>query len=453
MDRRRFLQTGVGLAGLSLADFLGLQSTLAREPAVGRGRAKACIVLFCWGGVSQLDTWDPKPEAAAKFRGEFRPISTATPGIQLSEHLPRLARQTEKLAIVRSMHHGNSGHGKAMYWNMTGHPPPQPSVATNLPPSASDWPSLGAMVSKFRRAPAGFPPAVRLPYPLVDNNTLQAGEYAGWLGMEYDPIVVSTKNGKPFGGVSRGLGAASVDPTLTTEESRLGRRLALLRRLESEINPGRATRQFDYFRGLAADMLQNPRVQEAFDLDKEPRRVHDAYGDHICGKSMLLARRLVSAGVPLATVICAAGDLNGSRGDHWDTHGNNFNRLKNTMLPVFDRSAAALLDDLSERGMLDETLVVFLTEFGRTPQINGGAGRDHFPDCYSVVLAGGGVRGGQVYGRSDAIASRPVSGACGPADLHATIFEALAIPPHTRIYDRLGRPFPLADGKPLPLFS
>ncbi len=410
-------------------------------------------MLFCWGGVSQLDTWDPKPEAPDKIRGEFRPIETATPGIRISEHLSRLARQSEKLAIVRSMHHENSGHGKAMYWNMTGHPPPQPAAPGNLSPSGEDWPSLGAVVSKFRRAPRGLPPAVRLPYPLVDNNTLQAGEYGGWLGMEYDPIVVSTKSGKPFGGVSRGLGAATIDPTVTTGEERLKRRLSLLGGLEPPISGGRATERFDYFRGLAVDMLQNARVQEAFDLEKEPRRVQEAYGEHICGKSMLLARRLVAAGVPIATVICSAGDLNGSKGDHWDTHGDNFNRLKNTMLPVFDRSAAALLEDLSERGMLDETLVVFLTEFGRTPQINGGAGRDHFPNCYSVALAGGGIRGGQVYGRSDEIASRPASGACGPGDLHATIFEALGIPPHTEIHDRLGRPFPIAAGRPLPLFS
>ena len=460
MDRRRFLQTSVGLAGLSLPDFLRLRSAHGRDAnrsdrasgTVGSGRAKRCIVLFCWGGVSQLDTWDPKPDASDKFRGEFRPISTATPGIQVSEHLPRLARHTGKLAIVRSVHHGNSGHGKAMYWNMTGHPPPQPSVAANLPPASSDWPSLGAVVSKFRRAPKGLPPAVRLPYPLVDNGTLQAGEYGGWLGMEYDPIVVSTKSGRPFGGVSRGLGASSIDPTVTTEAGRLRRRLALLENLESPIHAGRATNQLDYFRGLAVDMLQDERVQETFNLEKEPRRVREAYGDHICGKSMLLARRLVSAGVPIATVVCSAGDLNGSKGDHWDTHGDNFNRLKNTMLPVFDRSASALLDDLSERGMLDETLVVFLTEFGRTPQINGGAGRDHFPNCYSVVFAGGGIRGGQIYGRSDRIAAKPVSGACGPADLHATIFEALGISHETEIHDRLGRPFPVADGKPLPLF-
>ncbi len=451
IDRRKFLHTSIGLTGLSLPSFLGLRSVMGERG--GPARAKRCIVLFCWGGVSQLESWDPKPDAPDKFRGEFRPISTATPGIRVSEHIPRLAKQTERLAIVRSMCHENPAHGKAMYWNMTGRPPPQPTVTANLPPSDDDWPSLGAVTSRFLSGPKGLPAAVRLPYPLVDNGTLQAGEYGGWMGQEYDPIVVSTKNGTPFGGVSRGLGAANIDPTLSTESERLRRRLSLLRGLESPIGRGGGQRGFDHFRGLAVDMLQDPRIQEVFDLDREPRRVHEAYGEHICGKSVLLARRLVEAGVPIATVVCAAGDLNGSKGDHWDTHADNFNRLKRTMLPVLDRSASALLDDLADRGMLDDTLVVFLTEFGRTPNINGAAGRDHFPSCYSVALAGGGIRGGRVYGESDRIASKPLTGACGPAELHATIFEALGIAPDTHIHDRLGRPFPVADGRPLPLFA
>ena len=452
MKRRRFLQTSLGVAGLSLPDFLGLRKLQAAE-GTGVGKAKSCIVLFCWGGISQLDSWDPKPNAPKEIRGQFKPISTATPGIQVSEHMPKLARHTEKLAIVRSAHHGSPAHGRAMYWNMTGRPPPQRALAANLPPSPDDWPSMGAVVSKFRKAPAGLPPAIRLPYPLVDNGTLQAGEYGGWLGMKYDPIVISTKNGKPFGGVSRGLGAANIDPTLTTGEDRLKKRLGLLRGLESGLPRSQGTDLFDHSRGLAVNMLENPQVQEAFKLEKEPAKIHRAYGEHICGKSMLLARRLIEAGVPLATVVCAAGDLNGSKGDHWDTHGDGFNRLKNTMLPVFDGSASALLADLQERGMLDETLVVFLTEFGRTPKVSNNGGRDHYPNSYSVAFAGGGIQGGQVYGKSDKISSKPIHKACGPAELHATIYEALGIAPDTHIHDRLGRPFPIADGEPLPLFS
>ncbi len=439
------------MAGLTLPQLLASRARASDVDA--SPRAKSCIVLFCWGGISHIDTWDPKPDAPDQYRGEFRPIRTATPGVHVSEHIPLLARQTERLAIVRSMHHESSAHGKAMYWNMTGRPPPRATTAQNLPPSADDWPSFGAVVTKFRRAPRGLPAAVRLPYPLVDNGTLQAGEYSGWLGMEHDPIVISSKSGKPFGGVSRGLGASSIDPTLTTEAERLESRLRLLRRLEAPLPAEDAFAESDHFRQLAVDMLLEPAVREAFDVGKEPKRTLEAYGDHICGRSMLLARRIVEAGVPLATVVCSAGDLNGSVGDHWDTHGNNFNRLKNTMLPVFDRSASALLDDLSERGMLDETLVVFLTEFGRTPKINGAAGRDHYPGCYSVALAGGGIRGGQVYGSSDGIGAHPASAACGPANLLATVFSALGIPPDSEIHDRLGRPFPIADGAPLPLFA
>ena len=456
--QRGFVNAGAAVAGLSLPSFLKLRDATAAEAP--SPRAKSCIVLFCWGGVSQLESWDPKPDAPKEYRGEFREISTATPGIRISEHLPLLAKQTEKLAIVRSLHHGNSAHGAAMYWNMTGHAPPNNN---NIPPSAKDWPSLGAIVSKFRSAPSGLPPAVRLPYPLVDNNTLQAGEYGGWLGRQYDPIVISTKNGKPFGGVSRGLGAANIDPTLRTGEARLKERISLLQKLEQPVHRDLGNRnvghrntefaQYEHFRTLAIDMLQSPRVQKAFQLDDEPRQVHEAYGEHICGKSTLLARRLIEAGVPLATVCCAAGDLNGSVGDHWDTHAKNFDRLKNTMLPTFDRAASALLTDLETRGMLEETLVVFLTEFGRTPKINGAAGRDHFPNCYSVVFAGGGIQGGQVYGRSDSIASKPIHRACGPADLHATIYEALGISPRAEIHDPLGRPFPICDGEVLPLFA
>lgn len=453
MTRRQYFKASLGLLGLTLADVLGLRrrAISAESSFPGFGRAKRCIVLFCWGGMSHLDTWDPKPNAPSEVRGEFGTIRTATPGIRISEHMPRLARQTERLAIIRSMHHGSSAHGRGMYWNMTGHAPPQEDVAGNLPPAPSDWPSLGAVVSKLKTAPRGLPGAVRLPYPLVDNGTLQAGEYAGWLGMEHDPIVLMSKRGKAFGGVSRPLGAAKIDFSEEIDRARLRDRLGLLDQVEQPVASGPAVARSGFYRELATDMLLNPRVQAAFDVDREPSRVHEAYGEHICGQSMILARRMSEVGVPVVTVACSAGDLNGSVGDHWDTHGNNFNRLKNTMLPVFDRAASALLDDLEDRGMLDETLVVLLTEFGRTPRINRNAGRDHFPSCYSVALAGGGIRGGQVYGESDRIGATPASDPATPADLHATIFSALGLSPATTIVDPLGRPFPIADGRPLPL--
>jgi hypothetical protein len=449
ITRRTMLGTSLGLLGYSLTDLLSLQSATAastsgngQEPR--KAKAKSCIVLFAWGGMSHLDTWDPKPDAPREVRGDFNTITTATPGVRIGEHMPFLAKQTERLAIIRSMHHGCSGHGKAMYWNLTGHAPPRADLAANLPPSSEDWPSLLSVVSKFRSAPRGLPPAIRLPYPLVDNGSLQAGEYAGWLGATHDPIVIRTPQGVEFGGVSRDLGASKIDPRESLD--------GLLGNLERSIGTGASLVLADHFRGLATDMLTSPKVREAFDLSREPQAMHDKFGQHICGQSILLSRRLVEAGVPIVTVACSAGDLNGSVGDHWDTHGDNFNRLKNTMLPAYDRPAAALLDDLAQRGMLDETLVVMLTEFGRTPKISGGAGRDHYPNCYSVALAGGGIEGGQVYGSSDRIGSEPDTHGCGPADLHATIFEALGIPHKSIINDRLGRPFPISDGSPLPLF-
>ena len=451
ISRRQVLATSLGCAGFSLTDFLQLQSIAKENRTETKGKAKSCIILFAWGGMSHLETWDPKPEGPKEIRGSFNTIPTATPGIHIGEHMPYLAKQTNKLAIVRSMHHGSSAHGKAMYWNFTGHKPPQSDTAANLPPSSSDWPSLLSVISKFKSAPPGLPSSIRIPYPLVDNGTLQAGEYGGWLGSSYNPIVIRTPKGKEFGGVSRDLGASRIDPKEAIDRKVLSSRLGLLGHLDQFQGIGNSVTDMDYFRNLATDMLMSPNVRNAFDLDLESQATKDKFGNHICGQSMLLARRLVQAEVPIVTVACSAGDLNGSAGDHWDTHADNFNRIKNTMLPAFDRPAAALLDDLDERGMLDETLVVFLTEFGRTPKINKNAGRDHYPSCYSVAFAGAGIQGGQVYGKSDKSGSEPAENACGPADLHATIFEAFGINHKTTITDRLGRPFPISDGEPLPL--
>ena len=451
ISRRQVLATSLGCAGFTLTDFLQLQSIAKENKTETKGKAKSCIILFAWGGMSHLETWDPKPEGPKEIRGSFDTIPTATPGIHIGEHMPYLAKQTNKLAIVRSMHHGSSAHGKAMYWNFTGHKPPQSDTAANLPPSSSDWPSLLSVISKFKSAPPGLPSSIRIPYPLVDNGTLQAGEYGGWLGSSYNPIVIRTPKGKEFGGVSRDLGASRIDPKEAIDRKVLSSRLGLLGHLDQFQGIGNSVTDMDYFRNLATDMLMSPNVRNAFDLDLESQATKDKFGNHICGQSMLLARRLVQAEVPIVTVACSAGDLNGSAGDHWDTHADNFNRIKNTMLPAFDRPAAALLDDLDERGMLDETLVVFLTEFGRTPKINKNAGRDHYPSCYSVAFAGAGIQGGQVYGKSDKSGSEPAENACGPADLHATIFEAFGINHKTTITDRLGRPFPISDGEPLPL--
>jgi len=236
--------------------------------------------------------------------------------------------------------------------------------------------------------------------------------------------------------------------TRTRMESREG----LLRLLEQNRVTLANGRNMDYFHRMASNLLLSPEVSAAFDLQREAVHVREGYGTHICGQSALLARRLTEAGVPIVTVYSSVGDLNGSAGDNWDTHGNNFNRLRHDLLPPLERASVALLNDLDARGRLDDTLVVWLTEFGRTPLLNRNAGRDHFPHCYSVAFAGGGIRGGQVYGRSDRVAARPADNACGPADLHATIFHALGIPHDAHIHDYFGRPMALTAGRPLPLF-
>lgn len=444
-SRRHFLSVAVGACGLSLPNWLALR-TAAGEQHLPH-QAKSCIIVYCWGGVSHIDTWDPKPDAPAEIRGEFRPISTNTVGIQLGEYLPKLARHTDKLAIVRSIHHDDSAHGRGMYWNLTGHKPPR---AGNIPPMNDDWPTLAAMVSQFRDAPQGVPNAVRIPYPMVDNGTLQAGEYGGWLGVKYDPIVMRPPSGEPFGGVSRSLGSA----VLHLKDADLGRieaRASLLARLERQTSQPSDFEGFDHFRDLARDMLLGSDVQKAYDLDREEPRIREMYGKHLGGQSLLLARRLTEAGVPVVQVCCAAGDLNGGQGDMWDTHGDNFNRLKNRLLPVFDQGVSALLQDLDQRNSLGETLVVVLTDFGRTPRINGGAGRDHYPDVYSIAFAGGGIQGGQVYGSSDAQGALPSTQPCTPPDVHATIFRALGISPRAELRDPLNRPFPVSDGEVLPL--
>ena len=450
LTRRTALKSGVAAAGLSLPQMLQLRN-MAQAATGPAASFKSCIVVYCWGGISHFESFDPKPQAPVEIRGEFDPIATVTPGIQFSEHLPLLAQHADKLAIVRSIFHTDSAHGRGMYWNMTGHKPPEKRPG-NIPPVSSDWPSLAAMVSRFREAPQGVPRSVRLPYPMVDNGTLQAGEYGGWLGVEYDPIVMRTPSGKEFGGVSRTLGSQVLDLKSDLNKPRLGERHALMSSLERTVGESSSFSSFLHFRQLASEILLSSGVKTAYDLDQEDPQVRERYGDHIGGQSMLLARRLTESGVPIVQICAAAGDLNGGNGDMWDTHRDNFNRLKKNLLPVLDRGLSALLEDLADRGTLDETLVVLLTDFGRTPRINGGAGRDHYPHAYSVALAGAGIQGGQVYGSTDRDGAHPATHACGPEDFHATIFQALGISPRAEMTDQLDRPFPVSDGDPLPLF-
>jgi len=452
-SRRQLLQAGTGLLGLSLADCLGLrQASRASAPVsamTGFGKARSCIVFFAWGGMSQLETFDPKPLAASDVRGEYQPIQTAVPGIHIGEYMPRLAQQTHRLAIVRSVHHREAGHRNACYWNLTGHPPHRPGNDESIAPSRTDWPCLGAMVSRFRHARPGFPAAVSMPYQIADRGLVN-GQNAGFLGLHHEPMLVSPSSGRRYEGVSPSGGAADLRLPEGISAERLHDRVGLLSQMHTPAIGDTGNR--DHYQQMARDLLLRQEVTTAFDLNRENAALRARYGNHICGQSALLSRRLVEAGVPIVTLYASIGDLNGSSGDNWDTHGNNFPRLRDRLLPPLEQASSALLNDLADRGMLDETLVVFFTEFGRTPRLNGGRGRDHFPNCYSVAFAGGGIRGGQVFGRSDAIAAAPSERPCGPQDLHATVLHALGIPRDSHVEDALGRPMPLCDGAALPLF-
>ena len=439
-SRRDVFKSSVGLAGLTVPTILELQATAAETR-----KAKSCIVIYCWGGISHYESFDPKPFAPSELRGEFSPISTATSGIQFCEHIPKLAQHSDKLAIVRSIHHNQGGHQQGMYVSLTGH-----LMNGGKAKDRGNWPSIGALISRFQEPVSGAPRAIRIPYSMYDNGTLMAGEYGGWLGRDYDPVLMKTPAGKPFGGVSR-YTSRELDLKLNLEHERIVERQSLLKQVERPVGVTDDFKRLDRFRQMATEMLLGSNVKEAYDLEKEDPRIRQMYGDHIGGQSMLLARRLTEAGVPVVQVCAGAGDLAGGGGDNWDTHRGHFPKMKKRLLPVFDRSVSALLTDLEMRGLLEETLVVFLTDFGRTPKINNNGGRDHYPAVYSVALAGGGIQGGQVYGSSTSDGAQVQSGACSPGDFHATVLQAMGIDHHTELQDHEGRPYQICDGSPLPV--
>ncbi len=438
--RRDILRSGVGLTGLTLPTFLQ-----ARADGAISTQASSCIVIYLWGGIGHQESWDPRPEALLDLRGEFSAIETATPGIQFCEHLPLMAGHTDKLAVVRSLHHTVGGHGGALYRSMTAQ-----KVPTGKAKDRSNWPSITAMISRFCEADPGTPAAICMPYLNYDNGSLIQGQFGGWLGSDYDPIMMKTPAGRPYGGTSRYTNR-ELDLKLNVQPQRVVERQSLRSQLERTVGTADDYEGFDRFRSMAADMLLSSPVKRAYELDNEDSRIRAMYGDHLGGQSLLLARRLVESGVPVVQVNAGAGDLAGGSGDNWDTHRDHFPKMKKRLLPVFDRAFSALLIDLEQRGMLEETLVAVITDFGRTPKINNNGGRDHYPAVYSQLLAGGGIRGGQVYGSSDINGARPATKACTPADFHATVYSALGIDPQTEIQDQLGRPFQICDGRPLPL--
>lgn len=433
--RRALLKIGgLGLAGLTLPRLLRAEEA----GQVSQATARSVILLFQFGGPSHLDTFDPKPDAAAEIRGEFKTIQSNVPGIEICEHLPSLAKIADKFALVRSVRHRRSSHNPAAYYALTGHEPILDLVTLNA--SSNDYPALGSVVSYLDRQKRDVPNFVALPTMIADGPFRTPGEFAGFLGKMHDPLFVTRDpNAAEF----------RVDELTLPEAvniARLGDRRGMLNELNAvaTVAAGEAAvAGMDAYRQRAFDLLTSPATQRAFAIEQEDPKTRDRYGRTTYGQSCLLARRLVEAGVRFVTVYFSPG-IGG-----WDTHQNNFKTLKESRLPQTDQTVSALLEDLSERGLLSETLVYWLGDFGRTPKINATAGRDHWPACQTVLMSGGGVRGGQIYGSSDKTGAVPRDNPHRPDDITATVFHALGFDCSTEMHDQVDRTVKISDGEPI----
>ena len=469
-SRREFLRVGgAGLLGLSLPTVMQLQSAQAASgdgsnPAMrgltGFGKAKNVILLFLQGGPSHIDLWDPKPDAPENIRGLFKPIATKTPGLFFGEHMPKLAMQTDKLTMIRSMSYTPAGlfnHTAAMYQMLTGYTPDKVSPSGQLdPPSPNDYPNVGSNVIKLRPSKEAMLPFVMLPRPLQESNIIGKAGNAGFLGKAYDPYYM-------FQEQALADGKLNVDDlTLRKEisEVRLKRRGSLLATVAEgmpELERATANYALDSYQQRAFDLILSGRARKAFDLDAEDPKLRDRYGRHTFGQGALLARRLIEAGtrfVQLNWPSVANGDPNSTA---WDTHAANFKPLKELHCPKLDSALSTLIDDMDNRGMLAETLVVAIGEFGRSPRMgvstsgnsNAPDGRDHWPYCYTAVLAGAGIKRGGVYGRSDEQASSPIETPVHPTEILATIYHCLGIDPGTMVMNHLNQPRELVKASPV----
>ncbi|HTI49431.1 MAG TPA: DUF1501 domain-containing protein [Planctomycetaceae bacterium] len=431
LNRRRCLQVGgLNLLGLTLSDLFRLRAATAAAAPAAKHRGNSCVFLFLFGGPSHIDLWDMKPKAPAEIRGEFSPVATNVPGIDICEQLPRLAQTIDKLCLLRSMTHRMNVHGPACSEIFSGRPYFGPPVTDQARPE--DWPSLSSMTMRYGRSPLGLPPAVVLPWYLqFPGQSLRiAGQTGGRMGEQFNPMLLEADSGRfQLGGLA--LHDEVPWPRLT-------RRRQLLGSLESQ-GPAHQTAKIAEFERQSArvySLLEN-RVDDVLNIDREPPSIRESYGPTAVGQSLLMARRLVEAGVPLVSVNWEDETKTDGVNTCWDTHQQNFAKLKTLLCPIFDRVFPAFLNDLAQRGLLESTLVVAVGEFGRTPRLGQftqssntkAGGRDHWPHAFTALVAGGGVRGGQVYGATTPtggyVADQPVT----PADLTATILHHLGIDP------------------------
>jgi hypothetical protein len=443
ISRRQLLGVGgLGFLGLSLPSFLQAANQAASKR---KACAKSIIFLHQFGGPSQFETFDMKPDATEQIRGEFRPVKTKVGGISVCERLPRMAEVADKITLIHGIHHEMKNHNSATYYSLTGRSPALDDI--RLRDTLDLFPAYGSVVDKLGPAKAGMPSFVSFPYVLRDGS-ITPGQHASFLGKGHDPLLITQDpNSADFR-----LPELSLPASMTPE--RLAHRKEVMNLVDQQsdlLETSLKARGIhdNYEKALA--MLTTPVMKKAFDLSAEPETLRDRYGRTTYGQSCLLARRLVEAGATFINVYFAGRIGGQANGDGWDTHG--FNNkpmapiLKNYLLPITNQVVPTLLDDLDSRGLLDSTLVVWMGEFGRSPRISNAAGRDHWPQCYTAMLAGGGVKRGYVHGSSDKRGAYPVNDPVRPEDIAATMFAALGIDPKVEVKDSLNRPLPISTGE------
>lgn len=457
-SRRELLRIGgAGLIGLSLPEFLARRAQAAEAASPIKPRAKSVILLFLQGGPSHIDIWDPKPDAPSNIRGDFKPIKTKVDGIQVSEVMPMLAGQMDKVTLIRSMSYTPAGlfnHTAAIYQMMTGWAPDKVSPSGQLePPSPRDFPHMGCHISKMRPPEGPMLPFVEMPRPLQESSVIGKGGAAGYLGKAYDPYRLYQDPAKDV---------RLDDLTLRPEVSRdrMKDRFDLLKGingsmkdLETAVSSYALTEYYE----KAFDLVLSGKARDAFDLSKEPDKVRDRYGRTTFGQGALLSRRLIEAGTRFVQLNWPAVANGNPEIDSWDTHAANFGPLRNLHCPVLDRSLSALIEDLDQRGLFADTMLIAIGEFGRSPRLgvstsgntNAPDGRDHWPYCYTGVAAGAGIKRGFQYGASDAQGGSPTEKPVHPADLVATIYYALGINPEMEVLNDLKQPRALVEGKPV----
>src|SRR5579863_278719 len=462
-SRREFMRVGgAGILGLSLADILQLQARGAEAPEAtkqkaGWGQAKSVLLVFLQGGPSHIDIWDPKPDAPSNIRGEFKPIKSNVPGVWLSEVMPQLARQMDKATLIRSVSYTPAGlfnHTAAIYQMMTGYTPDKVSPSGQLePPAPSDYPHMGSEISRFKPLAIPMLPFVMLPRPLQESNVIGKGGTAGFLGAAYDPYYFYQDPAKE-------IKIEDLAMRSDVSKERMEHRETLLRQVDAampDIEKAVESYALNAYQQRAFDLILSGRARAAFDLGKEPDKLRDRYGRHTFGQGLLLSRRLIEAGTRFVQMNWPAVANGDPTVDAWDTHAANFGPLRNLHCPKLDSALPALLADMDSRGLLKETIVLAIGEFGRSPKMgvstsgntNGPDGRDHWPYCYTGVIAGAGIGRGAVYGKSDKTGSSPADNPVHPIELLATVYHAMGIDPGTMVNNALGQPRELVQAQPV----